>query len=61
MKVEEIETLSDANRFVEGVINDFEGGIIDKNETMRLLGAYTGSIMDLFLRNVKKNPKLLEE
>ena len=58
-KVVGIMTLYDANHQVEGIINDYEGGIIDKPETMRLMGEYTGRLMSLFWENAKKKFKLL--
>lgn len=65
MEVSKIETLSDAERYVEGVLNDFESGISDKKETMRLMGEYTGRLMELFWENSKKkiraNPELLND
>lgn len=49
-----IETLEQAENQIEGIINDFETGLIDKPECMRLLGEYTGRLMDLFWKNAKK-------
>lgn len=51
MKVENIQTANDAQRYLQGVINDFETGSSTKEETMGLLGEYTGHIMGLFWRN----------
>lgn len=63
MKVENIRTLSEANRYVEGCINDLVEGISTKEETMKLLGLYTARLMELFWENAKnkirKNPELL--
>lgn len=53
-KIMLIETASQACMQVEGIINDYEGGVIDKSETMRLLGEYTGRIMEIFWNNAKK-------
>ena len=39
------------------IINDYEGGIIDKRETMRLFGEYTGRIMEIFWKNAKLKAK----
>lgn len=65
MKAEDINTLEDAERFVEGVINDFESGVCDKTETMKQFAWYTGRLNLLFWQNAKKmikaDPKLLEE
>ncbi len=60
-----LETAEDASRMAEGIINDFEGGISDKRETMRLLGEYTARIMHVFYDNAKRkfkeNPSLLND
>jgi hypothetical protein len=65
MDVENIQSVNDANRFVEGCINDFESGISTKEETMGLMGKYTARLMELFWENAKKrireNPELLNE
>ena len=47
MKVKNIKTINDAQRYVEGVINDFEGGISTKEETMGYLGEYTARIVEM--------------
>ena len=49
-----IETSKEAHNAVEGIINDYEGGIIDKQEVMVLLGEYTSRLMGLFWENAKK-------
>ena len=60
-----IDTINDAQNAVEGIINDFADGISGKAETMRLLGEYTGRLMELFWDNAKKrikeNPELLND
>lgn len=65
MKVEDIKAIEDANRYVEGCINDFEQGISTKDETIGYLGQYTARLMELFWENAKKkireNPSLLTE
>jgi len=65
MKPEQIQTLSDAERYVEGCLNDFEMGISTKAETMKYFAQYTGRLNELFWTNAKKriieNPKLLED
>lgn len=58
-KIMLIETAEQAIQQVEGIINDYEGGIIDKPETIRLLGEYTGRIMEIFWKNAKL--KAIEE
>jgi len=52
MKAENIMTRQDAQRYVEGVINDFELGISTKGETLGYLGEYTGRLMQLFGDNM---------
>ena len=47
MKATEIKTLQDAERFCEGLLNDFELGIADKAETMKQLAKYTKAILML--------------
>ena len=59
MKLQDVKTLDEAQYYVEGVINDFEGGIITKEETMGLLGEYTAHCMMIWSDNVKANPSLL--
>jgi hypothetical protein len=58
-----IETSREANRMVEGIINDFEAGISTKDETMGLMGNYTGRLMKLFwdnaIKKIKENPEIL--
>ena len=65
MKVEEIESLSDAQRYVEGCLNDYEAGIATKDETLGHLGKYTARIMEVFYINAKKrfkeNPNFFNE
>ena len=34
MKVEQIRTAGDVERYIEGCLNDFEEGIIEKDETV---------------------------
>lgn len=53
-----IETAKDAGQQVEGIINDYEGGIIDKSEALSLLGEYTGRIMEIFWKNAQLKAKL---
>lgn len=65
MKAEKIQTLEDSQNFVEGVLNDFESGITDKEESLSLLGEYTARLMELFWvqakTQIKENPALLDE
>lgn len=54
MEAKEIKTQQDAERYVEGVINDFEAGISTKKETVKYLFEYTCRLHDLFFENTKK-------
>lgn len=64
MKPEDIVTIQDAERFVEGCLNDFSECLSTKEETMTLMGQYTQRLMNLFLENAKKklreNPELMD-
>ena len=48
MKASDINTLKQAQRYVEGCINDFEAGISTKDETIKYLGEYTLRLMEIF-------------
>lgn len=65
MKATNIKTLKDAQRFCEGVINDFENGISNKEETLEQFRKYTFAIHDQFWRRAKreveKNPNYFNE
>lgn len=65
MKAKDIITIGDAERFVEGCINDLDDGISTKSETIAHLGEYTARLMELFWENAKKkireNPELLND
>ena len=54
MKPSEINTLADAQRYVEGCINDLADGISTKDETIKYLGEYTFRLMEIFEKNSKK-------
>jgi hypothetical protein len=47
MKIEDINDIEDAENFILGTLNDFESGIIDKNEAVKLLALYTTRITEL--------------
>ena len=55
MKVEDIKTISDAQRYVEGCLNDYESGLSTKEETLHYLGEYTMHLMGLFYTKFKEN------
>lgn len=52
-KLMQIQTAKDAQRWMDGAINDFESGIATKEETMGKLGDYTARLMQLFFINAK--------
>lgn len=64
MNPKDIKTITDAQNYCEGVLNDFEAGICTKSEALTFLGEYTISLNDLFFKNavikIKANPLLLE-
>jgi|TARA_R110000822_G_scaffold254518_1_gene380756 hypothetical protein len=47
MKIEDINDIEDAENFILGTLYDFESGIIDKNEAVKLLALYTTRITEL--------------
>jgi hypothetical protein len=58
MKVENIKTFSDARRYIEGCINDYEAGISTKEETIKFIGDYTIYIVKKTLEIYEtRNPK----
>ena len=58
MKASDINTLKQAQRYVEGCINDFEAGISTKDETIKYLGEYTLRLMEIFEKNSKIKPSI---
>lgn len=56
MKVKNIKTISDAQRYCEGLANDFETGIIDKGEFMIGLRDYTYRIESFIPPDKQKYP-----
>jgi hypothetical protein len=64
MKPEDINSIEDAQRYVEGCVNDYGAGLSTKGELLGFLGEYTGRLMELFWHNAKKriieNPELLK-
>lgn len=51
MKPQDIKTISDAQNYCEGVLNDFESGICTKSEALAFLGEYTVALHNLFVKN----------
>lgn len=47
MKIEDIKSVDQMERFVEGCLNDFESGVSTKEETMSLLGDYTIHVIEV--------------
>lgn len=60
-----IETEIQAQKIVEGIINDFDNGVYTKDETLGLLGEYTARLMHLFWKRakeiIKENPEIINE
>ena len=54
MEAKDIKTLEQAERFVEGCLNDLIEGIATKGETMKQLAEYTGRIIGLTSKLIKK-------
>ena len=57
LKIEDIKTVSDMQRFVEGCINDLDAGVATKEETVNHLKDYTMKVITLIVENVRKNNK----
>lgn len=51
MKIEKIKSVSDAEQYCEGLVNDFQEGLIDRGEMMSALRDYTFHLHDLFKKN----------
>ena len=58
MHTKDIHTLEDAQRHVEGVINDFEGGISTKEETVAHLFDYTVRVMEIAMEATNNKLKI---
>ena len=54
MKAEEIKSIQDCEIFCEGVLNEFESGILDKGETMKHLRDYTWHLHKMFEKKVNE-------
>ena len=58
-------TREEAMNYCEGLVNDYENGLINRSEFMGGLGQYTGRLMHVFWENaketIKADPSLLEE
>lgn len=57
MHTKDIHTLADAQRHIEGIINDFEGGISTKEQTVSLLFDYTMRVMEIAMLATKNKLK----
>ena len=56
MEATDIKSLNDCQRYLEGCINDFEGGVSTKEETLKALREYTERISELaFTAGGQKN------
>ena len=51
MKPEEIQSINDMQTFVEGCINDFDMGIMDKEEFLNLMNRYSMRLYELGQKN----------
>lgn len=54
MEAENINTLDDAERFVEGCLNDLIEGISTKGEIMNQMAKYTGRIGELAIGKIER-------
>lgn len=63
LKAINVKTLDDAQRFVDGVLNDFESGLMNREETMNAFLKYTLTLQEMFWKNAKEkirnDPELL--
>jgi len=53
MKAINVKTIEDCQHYCEGVLNDFESGIIDKSEALVAFWEYTVQIHNLFTGNLE--------
>lgn len=58
MHTRDIHTLADAQRHVEGIINDFEEGISTKEEAVANLFDYTVRVMEIAMGATKNKLKI---
>ena len=58
MHTKDIHTLADAQRHVEGIINDFEEGISTKEEAVAYLFDYTVRVMEIAMGATKNKLKI---
>lgn len=58
MHTKDIHTLADAQRHVEGIINDFDAGISTKEETVSYLFDYTIRVMEIAMEATKNKLKI---
>ncbi len=61
MKVEDIKTVDDMERFVEGCLNDMDAGIATKAETIRHLADYTVHIVQLVVTKQQNKQRKAKE
>lgn len=54
MKLENVRTADDIERYIEGCINDFEGAISDKDETVVAIAELVVYIYELALKERSK-------
>ena len=53
-EISNITTEKEAFRFAEGIMNDFESGICEKETTVKLIGEYTFRLMNIFWDTMQK-------
>lgn len=53
MKVEEIKSLDQCEKYCQGVLNDFETGVITKDKAMEYLYEYTNHLHEFFAVRLK--------
>ena len=58
MHTRDIHTLADAQRHVEGIINDFDEGISTKEQTIAYMFDYTDRVMEIAMIGVKNKRKI---
>ena len=61
MEAKDIKSLNDCQRHLEGCINDFEGGVSTKEETLKALREYIERITELAFTAGKANDLLSSE
>lgn len=58
MKLEDVNSIDDVERYLEGCLNDFDAGLSDKTETMNYMGDLILKVYKMALKTVPKADKL---